>query len=106
MNNAQGNGSHFFRVITRFGLIAVSVAMFYGPTVTASEVVERGTKNYVLFCQGCHGEDKAGLSSYQGGLEDLQARLDGETIEQMPDFYGVFSEDEVVEIYAYLKATD
>jgi mono/diheme cytochrome c family protein len=106
MKIAQGNDSRILRVIAKFGLVAVSAAIFCGPTVTASEVVERGTKNYVLFCQGCHGEDKAGLSSYQGGLEDLQARLDGETTEQMPDFYGVFSEDEVVEIYAYLKATD
>jgi len=106
MNNAQEKDSHILRVITRFGLVAVSAAMLCGPTVSASEVVERGTKNYVLFCQGCHGEDKAGLSNYQGGLEDLQARLDGETTDQMPDFYGVFSEDEVAEIYAYLKATD
>jgi mono/diheme cytochrome c family protein len=106
MNYAQENYLHLLRAVTRVGLIAVSAAMFCAPTVTASEVVERGTINYVQFCLGCHGEDKAGLSSYQGGLEDLQARLDGETTDQMPDFYGVFSEDEVAEIYAYLKATD
>ena len=106
MKIAQGNDSRILRVIARFGLVAISAAMFCGSTVTASEVVERGAKHYVQFCLGCHGEDKAGLSSYQGGLEDLLARLDGETTDQMPDFYGVFSEDEVAEIYAYLKATD
>ena len=43
-------------------------------------------------------------SNFEGELADLRAILDGET-NQMPDFYGVFSEDEVADIYAFLNAT-
>ena len=105
MNYSRANASQVLRGLTRFVLFAVATAMFYNPAVSASEDIERGTKNYMQFCQGCHGADKAGLVNFQGGLEDLQALLDGET-SQMPDFYGVFSEAEVAEMYAYLMATD
>lgn len=105
MNYARNNASQVLRGLARFVLFAIAAAMFCNPAVSASEDVERGTKNYIQFCQGCHGADKAGLVNFQGGLEDFQAIIDGET-SQMPDFYGVFSEDEVVEMYAYLKATD
>jgi mono/diheme cytochrome c family protein len=105
MRITQRNKSRILWVIINLGLVAISAAIFFGPTASASEAVERGTKNYLQFCQGCHGADKAGLVNFQGGLEDLQAILDGET-NQMPDFYGVFSEDEVADIYAFLKTTD
>ena len=104
MKNIKMSKSHFLRAIVKFVLVTLSVGALYNSTAIASEAVERGTKNYLQFCQGCHGADKAGLANFQGELEDLQAILDGET-NQMPDFYGVFSEDEVTDIYAFLNAT-
>jgi mono/diheme cytochrome c family protein len=105
MRNVKVNTSHFLRVIFSSFLVALAFGVLYSATASASDAVERGTGNYLQFCQGCHGADKAGLVNFQGGLEDLQAILDGET-NQMPDFYGVFSEDEVADIYAFLKASD
>jgi len=69
----------------------------------ADDVALRGQKIYVQFCQGCHGADKSGLTNFSGEREDLQRILEGDT-DQMPDFYGVFSGDEVTDIYAYLIA--
>lgn len=66
---------------------------------------ENGAKSYTQFCAGCHGADKAGLANFTGGLEDLQAILDGET-NQMPDFYGVFSDEEVADIFAFIQLTE
>ena len=68
----------------------------------SADNAEQGSQSYAQFCAGCHGADKAGLANFEGGLEDLQAILDGET-NQMPDFYGVFSEEEVADIFAFLQ---
>jgi mono/diheme cytochrome c family protein len=105
MNNFGVNTSQFLRVIFSSLLVASAVGALYSTTASASDAIERGTSTYLQFCGGCHGADKAGLVNFQGGLADLQAILDGET-NQMPDFYGVFSEDEVADIYAFLKASD
>ena len=105
MQCTQHSESQMLRVIVRFGLVILMAAMFCLPSVNANEAVERGTKNYLQFCQGCHGVDKAGLANFQGELQDLQAILDGET-NQMPDFYGVFSDDEVADIFAFLQVTE
>lgn len=63
----------------------------------------RGENIYAEFCQGCHGEGKSGLVQFSRSREELQRILEGET-DQMPDFYGIFSETEVDAIYAYLTA--
>lgn len=105
MKCAQQSESQFLRVMVRIGLVILMAAMFCLPAVNANEAAERGTKNYLQFCQGCHGVDKAGLVNFQGELQDLRAILDGET-NQMPDFYGVFSDDEVADIYAFLQVTE
>ena len=105
MNNVRANTSQLPRLILSSFLVALAVGALYSTTASASDAVERGTNNYLQFCQGCHGADKAGLVNFQGKLEDLEAILDGET-NQMPDFYGVFSEDEVADIYAFLKVSD
>ena len=74
----------------------------YSGSACADEHAVAGAKLYKEFCQGCHGEDKAGLQQFSGSLEDLQMILEGETTEEMPDFYGVFDEGEVASIFAYL----
>ena len=62
----------------------------------------RGEAIFAEFCQGCHGANKSGLVNFSRSREELQGILEGET-DQMPDFYGIFSETEVDAIYAYLK---
>lgn len=61
-----------------------------------------GAKLYVNFCQGCHGADRSGIGQFAGEFETLQLILEGETIDQMPDFYGVFDDEDVAALYAYL----
>ena len=67
--------------------------------------VSSGAALYSKYCETCHGTDKVGLEAYDGDLEVLKLRLDGYT-ENMPDFSGLFSDDEVTAIYAYLVAED
>lgn len=103
MKNQPRNLSHTVPGLAGFVWAVLGTAMLFATVVNASEASERGEKNYLQFCQGCHGADKAGLVNFSGELGDLQAILDGET-NQMPDFYGVFSEDEVADIFAFLQA--
>lgn len=107
MNNSQRSEPHILPALASAGraLLILTAMMLFTPAVNASEAAERGEKSYQQFCQGCHGGDKAGVANFTGGLEDLLAILDGET-NQMPDFYGVFSEDEVAEIFAFLQTKD
>ncbi len=105
MKSINLTASEFLPSTIRLALVTLFIGAICSVTAVASEDAERGAQSYVQFCEGCHGADKAGLVNFEGGLEDLQAILDGET-NQMPDFYGVFSEDEVVDIYAYLEETD
>jgi mono/diheme cytochrome c family protein len=105
MNNINLIATHLLLSTIRLVSVTLFVGMIFSVTAGAAEDAERGAENYQQFCEGCHGADKAGLVNFEGGLEDLQAILDGET-NQMPDFYSVFSEDEVADIYAYLEETD
>ena len=70
-----------------------------------SDELSSGAALYSEYCQSCHGADKVGLEAFDGDLEALRLRLDGYT-ENMPDFSGLFSDDEVTAIYAYLVAED
>ena len=81
--------------------ILLGLSVLSASAAESADAAARGAKTYVEFCQGCHGGNKSGLTQFAGTLEDLQRILDGET-NQMPDFYGIFSEAEVAEIYAYL----
>ena len=105
MKNFNLIASELLPSTIRLALATLLIGAIFSVTAVASEEAERGAESYVQFCEGCHGADKAGLANFEGGLEDLQAILDGET-NQMPDFYGVFGEDEVADIYAFLQVTD
>ncbi len=70
-----------------------------------TDEISSGAALYTQYCQSCHGADKVGLDAFDGDLEALKLRLDGYT-ENMPDFSGLFSDDEVTAIYAYLVAED
>ena len=64
-----------------------------------------GAALYSKYCQSCHGNDKVGLEAFDGNINELKLRLDGYT-ENMPDFSGLFLDEEVSAIYAYLVAED
>ena len=68
-----------------------------------TDEISSGAALYSRYCQSCHGADKVGLEAFDGDLEALKLRLDGYT-GNMPDFSGLFSDDEVTAIYAYLVA--
>ena len=105
MKNINLIATHLLLSTIRLVSVTLFIGVIFSATAGAAEDAERGAQSYLQFCQGCHGADKAGLVNFEGGLEDLQAILDGET-DQMPDFYSVFSEDEVADIFAYLEDTD
>jgi len=73
------------------------------PGISANDAAARGEEIFAEFCQGCHGANKSGLLNFSRSREELQGILEGET-DQMPDFYGIFSESEADDIYAYLTA--
>lgn len=85
-----------------YGLLLVSCEVLSANDLTG---VSSGAALYSQYCQSCHGTDKVGLEAFDGDLEALKLRLDGYT-EYMPDFSGLFSDDEVAAIYAYLVAED
>ena len=85
-----------------YGLLLVSCDVLSANDLTG---VSSGAALYSQYCQSCHGTDKVGLEAFDGDLEALKLRLDGYT-EYMPDFSGLFSDDEVAAIYAYLVAED
>ena len=62
---------------------------------------ELGLELYDEFCAGCHGDGAAGLNAFSDDLGTFVERLEGIT-ENMPDFAGVFEEDEVAALFAYL----
>lgn len=84
-------------------MVAWALHLSAGLALADEGGASRGEEIYVEFCQGCHGAGKAGLLDFSRTREELQLILEGET-EQMPDFYGIFSETEVDAIYAYLSA--
>ncbi len=65
---------------------------------------ELGLELYEEFCAGCHGADAAGLSAFSDDLGTFGERMEGIT-ENMPDFAGVFEEDEIAALFAYLDQT-
>ncbi|MEC9375046.1 MAG: cytochrome c [Pseudomonadota bacterium] len=64
--------------------------------------LEMGEELYDEFCSGCHGDNAAGLTQFKDDLEMFVERLEGIT-QNMPDFAGVFEEDEIEAIFNYLE---
>ena len=78
------------------------------PSGTAVAVAGDGAAGgdlYGQFCMNCHGDDGAGLTTYNGELERLQFMLNGGSA-YMPDFTGMFTEDEIANIHAFLTASE
>jgi mono/diheme cytochrome c family protein len=84
-------------------LSAAGLCLFIAAVDLPAESVARGAELFAEFCQGCHGENRSGLGQYAGELDSLRLILEGETNE-MPDFFGIFSDEEVEALYAYLAS--
>ena len=64
-----------------------------------------GAALYEETCLRCHGAGAAGLASFNGELERLQFMLNGGSA-YMPDFTGWFTDDEIINIHAYLTSDE
>ncbi len=71
---------------------------------TRNKEICLGGDLYDEFCERCHEDPPIGLADFQGSKEDLVERLEGMT-EEMPDFWGLFSDDEITALYAYIQAS-
>ena len=82
------------------GLVLLSAS--FSTTAQAEDGdAELGLELYDEFCAGCHGADAGGLSAFSDDLSTFGERLEGIT-ENMPDFAGVFEEEEIAALFAYL----
>ena len=57
------------------------------------------------FCSGCHGNNSIVLEDFSGTREGFQQILEGVT-EDMPDFYGVFSDEEIDALFEYVTGPE
>lgn len=73
-----------------------------GAGAAAAADAELGAELYVDFCARCHGEARDGLRTYTDDLAGLTERLEGMT-EDMPDFAGFFTPEEIAALHAYLS---
>ncbi len=64
-----------------------------------------GAELYSMFCSSCHGENKEGLFAYNGELDRLRDQLNG-LGQSMPDMTGTFTDEEILDIHAYLTAQE
>lgn len=77
--------------------VAPTTAMAGGSETAAGPVL------YEDYCAKCHGADRRGLETYSEDFASFTSLLAGET-EEMPDFTGFFSDEEIASLYAYLAA--
>ena len=77
--------------ITTLALVLLSPAL----------VQADGEELFEEFCISCHGDGSIVVEEFTGTRERFQQTLEGFT-EDMPDFYGVFSEEEMDALYEYV----
>ena len=71
--------------------------------VAATGDATLGAELYNQYCVRCHGDSAIGLSKFNGELERLQFMLDGGST-YMPDFMGMFTDEEINNIHAFLTS--
>ena len=91
-------------VACNFCLFAAAPAAAANSESASAEQISVGGDLYDDFCERCHEDPAIGLADFQGSKEDLVERLEGMT-EEMPDFWGLFTDDEIVAIYAYIQTS-
>jgi cytochrome c5 len=83
-------------------LFAAAPAAVANSESVSAEQISEGGDLYNEFCERCHEDPAAGMAGFEGSREDLVERLEGMT-EEMPDFWGLFTDDEITAIYAYIQ---
>ncbi len=84
-----------------FGAVPTAVA---NSESASAEQISEGRDLYNESCERCHEDPGIGLAAFEGSRDDLVERLEGMT-EEMPDFWGFFSEDEITSLYAYIQSS-
>ena len=64
-----------------------------------------GSELFEEFCENCHGDNSAPIEAFEGSPERFRGLMEGES-EDMPDFYGVFSDEEIDALYEYINGPD
>ena len=90
-------------VFCNFCLFAAAPVAMANSESASTEQISLGSDLFDDFCERCHEDPAIGLADFQGSKEDLVERLEGMT-EEMPDFWGMFTDDEIEAIYAYIRA--
>jgi mono/diheme cytochrome c family protein len=88
---------------TRQAVYAAVAGLMLSPT---PGLAADGADIFANFCQGCHGENAAGLRQFNGSTEEFQGILEGERDNNMPDFYGVFGPEEVAALYRFITGSE
>ena len=83
-------------------LFAAAPAALADSESASAEQISEGGDLYNEFCERCHEDPALGMADFEGSREDLVERLEGMT-EEMPDFCGLFSDDEITALYAYIQ---
>jgi len=83
-------------------LFAAAPAALADSESASAEQISEGGDLYNEFCERCHEDPALGMADFEGSREDLVERLEGMT-EEMPDFWGLFSDDEITALYAYIQ---
>ncbi len=86
---------------TGYLFAAAPLALANSESVSAEQISEGGDL-YNEFCERCHEDPALGMADFEGSREDLVERLEGMT-EEMPDFWGLFTPDEITALYAYIQ---
>ena len=81
--------------MTRCILITVFALISTAAQADGSELFEE-------FCENCHGDNSAPIEAFDGTPERFRELMEGAG-EDMPDFYGVFSDEEIDALYAYIN---
>ena len=83
-------------------LLAAAPAALANSESASAEQISEGGDLYNEFCERCHEDPALGMADFEGSREDLVERLEGMT-EEMPDFWGLFTPDEITALYAYIQ---
>ena len=91
-------------VICNCYLLAAAPAAMANSESASAEQISEGRGLYNEFCERCHEDPATGLAEFQGSRDELVERLEGMT-EEMPDFWGLFTDDEITSLYAYIQGS-
>ena len=89
--------------MTAIPIAAAAVFAILPVATFADSDPELGSELYAEFCAGCHGADASGLSNFSDDAATFAERIEEGMTENMPDYAGVFEEDEIAAMFAYLS---